>query len=44
MLYLVALEQRKNRSDLNGRVAGWKRILNTLHIHYGDRIEAATNP
>ena len=44
VLYLVAIQQRKNRPDLNGQVAAWKKILNTLHVHYGDRIEAATTP
>jgi hypothetical protein len=32
-----------NRANPTGRVAGWKTILNALTIHYGDRIEAATN-
>ena len=44
VLYLVALEQRKNRSNMTGRTNSWKQILNTLHVHYGDRITAATNP
>ena len=30
-----------NRENLTGRVNGWKHILNTLTIHYGDRIDAA---
>ena len=38
VLYLVANQQRPNRQDLVGRVNGWKTILNTLTIHYGDRI------
>jgi putative transposase len=41
VLYLVATQQRKNRQDMSGRINGWKTILNTLTVHYGDRI--ATN-
>lgn len=41
VLYLVATQRRKNRQDLTGTISGWKQILNTLHIHYGDRISAA---
>jgi putative transposase len=41
VLYLVAIERRKNRSNPTGRINGWKQILNILTIHYGDRIEAA---
>jgi transposase-like protein len=41
VLYLVATQRRKNRQDLTGRVHGWKQILNTLSVHYGDRIAAA---
>jgi putative transposase len=41
VLYLVATERRKNRSNPTGRVHGWKQILNALTIHYGDRITAA---
>jgi putative transposase len=43
VLYLVATQRRKNRQDMTGRIAGWKSILNTLHVHYGERIQAATN-
>jgi transposase-like protein len=38
VLYLVATQRRQNRQDLTGRINGWKAILNTLTIHYGDRI------
>jgi putative transposase len=38
VLYLVATRRRKNRQDLVGRVHGWKAILNTLTVHYGERI------
>jgi len=38
VLYLVATQRRPNRQDLTGRINGWKTILNTLTIHYGDRI------
>jgi transposase-like protein len=40
VLYLVATQQRKNRQDLTGKINGWKTILNTLTVHYGDRIAA----
>jgi transposase-like protein len=43
VLYLVATQRRKNRQDLTGTITGWKAILNTLHVHYGDRIQTATN-
>lgn len=43
VLYLVATQRRKNRQDMTGKITGWKSILNTLHVHYGDRIQAATN-
>ena len=42
VLYLVATQQRKNRQDMTGKITGWKTILNTLTIHYGDRIAAAS--
>lgn len=38
VLYLVATQRRKNRENMTGKINGWKRILNTLTIHYGDRI------
>jgi putative transposase len=38
VLYLVAIERRKNRPNPTGQIAGWKSILNALTIHYGDRI------
>lgn len=38
VLYLVAITRRKNRENLTGQISGWKHILNTLTIHYGDRI------
>jgi putative transposase len=41
VLYLVATSSRKNRSDLVGKINGWKAILNALTIHYGDRLNAA---
>jgi transposase-like protein len=41
VLYLVATARRTNRENLTGRINGWKHILNTLTIHYGDRL--ATN-
>ncbi len=42
VLYLVATQQRPNRQDLTGQINGWKPILNTLTIHYGDRITPPT--
>ena len=41
VLYLVATTRRPNRENMVGQTAGWKHILNTLTIHYGDRITAA---
>jgi transposase-like protein len=38
VLYLVATRRKKNRENMTGRINGWKQILNTLTIHYGDRI------
>ena len=42
VLYLTSIERRKNRTNPTGRVSGWKSILNTLTIHYHDRL-APTN-
>jgi putative transposase len=41
VLYLVAIERRKNRANPTGRINAWKPILNALTIHYGDRIQTA---
>ena len=38
VLYLVATSRKKNRENMTGRINGWKAILNTLTVHYGDRI------
>ena len=38
VLYLVATAKRKGRENLTGKTNGWKTILNTLTVHYGDRI------
>lgn len=43
VLYLIATRRRPNRQDLTGQIRGWKSILNTLTIHYGDRIAAANH-
>ena len=43
VLYLTAIERRKNRQNPTGRINGWKSILNALTIHYGDRLAATTN-
>jgi putative transposase len=41
VLYLVATERKHNRENLTGQIHGWKTILNTLTIHYGDRLNGA---
>ena len=38
ILYLVATARRKNRTNLTGKTNSWTTILNTLTVHYGDRI------
>ena len=38
ILYLVATTRRKNRTNLTGKTNSWNTILNTLTVHYGDRI------
>jgi putative transposase len=38
VLYLVATHRRPNRENITGKISGWKHILNTLTIHYGERI------
>jgi transposase-like protein len=43
VLYLVALKHTPNRENLNGRINGWKQILNVLTTIYGDRISEAIN-
>ena len=40
VLYLIATARRKNRTNLTGKTNGWKAILNTLTVHYGNRIAA----
>lgn len=44
VLYLIAIRHRPNRPNLVGQIHGWKAILNTLTIHYGERISEAFNP
>ncbi len=34
----VSTSKKKNRENLTGQISGWKSILNTLSVHYGDRI------
>jgi transposase-like protein len=41
VLYLCVKRRDKNRSNPTGRVPGWKHILNTLVVTYGERIETA---
>ena len=38
ILYLTVRERRPNRSNPTGKINGWKNILNTLAITYGDRL------
>ncbi len=38
VLYLAVLERRHNRQNPTGEVHGWKAILNTLALTYGDRL------
>jgi putative transposase len=38
VLYLTVLERQKNRPNPTGRINGWKAILNTLSMTYGDRL------
>ncbi len=38
VLYLVATTKRQNRENMTGRIHNWKQILNSLAIHYGDRL------
>jgi putative transposase len=38
ILYLTVRERRPNRSNPTGKINGWKTILNTLAITYGDRL------
>lgn len=38
VLYLAVLERRHNRQNPTGEIAGWKAILNTLAMTYGDRL------
>ena len=42
VLYLVAIERRPNRANPTGKINGWKTILNTLTMHYSDRINAGS--
>ena len=37
VLYLTAIERRKNRTNPTGRINGWKAILHALDIHYHGR-------
>jgi hypothetical protein len=38
---LAANHHRPARDNLTGRINGWKQILNTLTIHYGDRLNGS---
>src|SRR5665647_1307768 len=39
ILYLTVRERRPNRANPTGQINGWKSILNTLAIAYGDRLD-----
>jgi len=38
VLYLVIRNPIKNRPNITGKISGWKDILNTLALFYGERI------
>jgi transposase-like protein len=38
ILYLTVKERRPNRANPTGQINGWKSILNTLAMTYGDRL------
>jgi putative transposase len=38
VLYLTVQERRPNRTNPTGQINGWKQILNTLAMTYGDRL------
>lgn len=38
VLYLVIKNPLKNRSNITGKTVGWKKVLNTLVMYYGDRL------
>ena len=38
ILYLTIRERRPNRANPTGKINGWKSILNTLAMTYGDRL------
>ena len=44
MLYLTIRRTDGRGGNVVGRVSGWKNALNTLVIHYGDRITQQSNP
>lgn len=39
VLYLAAIERQHNRPNPTGQINGWKSILNTLAMTYGERLE-----
>lgn len=39
VLYLVIKNPLKNRSNITGKIVGWKQALNTLAMYYGDRLD-----
>ena len=39
VLYLAAIHREHNRPNPTGQIAGWKSILNTLAMTYGERLE-----
>lgn len=38
VLYLAARQHEPNRPNPNGKINGWKAVLNTLSLTYGDRL------
>lgn len=44
ILYLSVRNREKNRPNPTGKANGWKRVLNTLTIHYGERLSNPGQP
>ena len=42
VLYLVIRDRRKNRPNVVGKTAGWKRALQQFPVYFGDRVTDQT--
>jgi len=42
VLYLVIRDRRKNRPNVVGKTAGWKRALQQFALYFGDRVADQT--